>query len=329
MMDRRSFIGSVASGFLALPLGVFAQQQGQIWRIGFLGARSRSTASNPDALYDAFIQGMRDLGYIEGKNLVIEWRFADAKYERLPALAAELVQLKVEVIVTHSTPASQALQRATSTIPIVIASADDPVGAGLVKSLAHPGGNITGLSDLSGDLGPKQFEMLRTVVSELSQVAVLVNPASHTSILKEIETAAQNIGVKILPVEARTPREIDNAFSMMAREKAGAVIVVVDAAFIQQRRQIAELAAKDRLPSISSFREYVEAGGLMSYGANITERYRRAATYVDQILKGAKPGDLPVEQPTTFELVINQKTAKALGITIPQSLLINADKVIE
>ncbi len=274
---------------------------------------------------------MRELGYVEGKNLVIEWRFAEGKAERLPGLAADLLRLKVDVFVTQGSPAASAAQKATATIPIVMGSAGDPVGGGLVKSLARPGGNITEFSNLNVDIGPKRLEMLLSMVPKLSRVAILLSPTNpgHATNLKTVQAAAQTSGVKILPVEARTPQEIENAFSTMTREHAGAVIVAADALFTQQVRQIAELAAKHRLPSISTFREYAEAGGLMTYGSNLTDQYRRAATYVDKIFKGAKPGDLPVEQPTKFELIINGKTAKALGLKIPQSLLISADRVIE
>jgi putative ABC transport system substrate-binding protein len=331
MKKRRKLVIALGASALIAPFASFAQQQGKVWRIGFLAARSRSTASNPDAGYDAFMQGMRDLGYVEGKNLVIEWRFGDSKFERLPALAAELVRMKVELIVTHSTSATEVLQRAAGTIPIVTLGVSDPVSSGFAKSLAHPGGNITGISNLSGDISPKYLEMLRSMVPKLSHVAVLMNPENsfHATVLKNVQTAAQKSRIKILPVEARTAPEIEKAFSAMAREKAGAVIVARETLFTQQVRQIADLAMKHRLPSITAVREYAEAGGLMSYGPNNADLYRRAATYVDKILKGAKPGDLPVEQPTTFELFINGKTAKALGLTIPQELLLRADKVIE
>jgi putative ABC transport system substrate-binding protein len=274
---------------------------------------------------------MRELGYVEGKNLVIEWRFAEGMYERLPTLAAELVKMQVDVIVPAGTPMIIAAQKATTTIPIVFGGINDPVGSGFVKSLARPGGNITGLSNISVDISAKHLEMLLGMVPKLSRVAVLVNPdnSSHAMVLKSVQSAAQRTNAKILPAEARTAPEIEKVFSAVTGAKAGAVIVAGDALFNQQVRQIVELAAKHRLPSVGAIREYVDAGGLMSYGPSITESYRRAATYVDKILKGAKPGDLPVEQPTKFELFINRKTAKALGLTIPQSLLISADKVID
>ena len=331
MITRRKLLMAFGASALASPLASLAQQQGKVWRIGFLGARSRSTLSNPDVYYDAFTQGMRELGYVEGKNLVIEWRFADGKYERLPGLASELVQMKVEVIVTHSTPATQALQRATKTIPIVTAAVIDPVGSGFAVSLARPGGNITGLSVITVDVSPKHIELLKIMMPTLSRVAVLVNPGNpvHAAVLKSIQAAAQQVGIKILPVNARSPEEIERGFAMMKREHAEAVIIVADAFFFGQGRQIAELALKNRMPSIFQDREHVEAGGLMSYGQNVTDFFRRAATYVDKILKGAKASNLPIEQPTRFYLVINRKTANALGLTISQELLLRADEVIE
>jgi putative ABC transport system substrate-binding protein len=329
MNNRRKLVIALGAGALIAPLGSFAQQQSKVWRVGFLALR-RPVALDSDA-FGAFPQGMRELGYVEGKNLVIEWRFADSKMERLPGLAVELAQMKVDIIVTAGTPPASAAQKATATIPIVMGSSSDPVGSGLIKSLARPGGNITGLSDLRGELSPKHLEMLLTMVPRLSRVAVLVDPgdASHVATLQTVRAAAQRAGVKILRVEVRTPQEIENAFPMMVREKAGAVLVVSGGLSIRQGPQIAELAVQNRLPSINEVREYVEAGGLMSYGQNLAEKFRRAAIYVDKILKGAKPADLPVEQPTKFELVINMKTAKALGITIPQSILVQATKVIE
>jgi putative ABC transport system substrate-binding protein len=330
MNNRRKLVVALGASVIAAPLSSFAQQQGKVWRVGFLVSRSRPDSLDSD-VYGAFLREMRELGYIEGKNLVIEWRFADLKYERLPALAAELVQINVNLIVAGGTPAVSAAQKATTTIPIVMGSIVDPVGSGFVASLARPGGNITGLSNLLGDIGPKHLEMLLGIMPKLSRVAVLLNHgnSSHAAVLKSVQAAAQGTGVKVLPMEARTAQEIETAFSMMSKEKAQAVIVVSDGLFTEHRRQIAEMAAKNRLPSISARGDYAEAGFLMSYSPNFAHSWRRAATYVDKILKGAKPADLPVEQPTKFELVINGKTAKALGLTIPQSLLISADKVIE
>ena len=274
---------------------------------------------------------MRELGYVEGKNLVIEWRFAESQNTRLPGLAAELVQLKVDAIVTASPVATKATQKATGTIPIVMGTDPDPIGNGFVKSLARPEGNITGISSLIAQIIPKHLEMLRSIAPKLSRVAMLLNPANatHSSMLQNVQITAQQVGVTIVSGQARSAEELANAFAEMVRQKAEALIVAGDGLFNNKQRAIAELATKYRLPSVSPRREYVEAGGLMNYGPDLTEQYRRAATYVDKILKGAKPADLPVEQPTKFELVINAKTAKALGLKIPQSLLISADKVIE
>lgn len=279
----------------------------------------------------AFPGGMRELGYVEGKNLVIEWRFADGKLDRLPALAAELVALKLDVIVAGGNDSPLALKKATTTIPIVMATASDPVGSGLVTSLARPEGNITGLSTLTNELGPKRLEMLLAMVPKASRVAVLRNPANPASYksLETVQAAGQKLGVKILPTQARTPQEIDDAFASMRQQNASALLVFLNPVFQQQRDQIAELAAKHRLPSMAADQLYAEAGCLMSYGSSLADNLRRAATYVDKIFKGAKPGDLPVEQPVKFEFIINGKTAKTLGIRIPQSLLVQAEKVIE
>ena len=330
MNKRRKLIVALGAGALAAPFASFAQQPDKVWRVGFLSARNRPVSFDADE-YGGFPRGMRELGYVEGKNLTIEWRFADDKPERLPALAAELVQLKVDVIMAGNPPATSAAQKATTTIPIVFGGGGDPVGSGFVKSLAHPGGNITGVSNLAEDVSPKLLEMLLSFVPRLSLVGVLADPdnSSHAAILKNIQAASRKTGVTILPLEPRTPQEIERAFSTMAQKKAGALIVLRGALFTRLVRQIAELAAKNRLPTIAGLRVYPESGGLISYGSNNADNYRRAATYVDKILKGAKPGDLPVEQPTKFELIINGKTAKALGLKIPQSLLISADKIIE
>ena len=313
----------------ATPLLAFAQQ-GKVWRIGILVPLSRP-ASLESHFLGAFPPAMRELGYIEGKNLVIEWRFADGKYERLPALAAELVKLKVDVILAGGSAGVQAAQQTTVSIPIVMASVIDPLHSGFVASLAHPGGNITGLSNMTSDLSPKHLEMLAKTVPNLSRVAVLMNPANpaHPAILRSLQAAAQRVGIVVLPAEARTREQVESAFSAMAKQRAGAMILAIDAFFTQQAPRIAELAARNRLPSISAFREYAEAGGLMSYGQSLADNFRRAASYVDKILKGAKPGDLPVEQSVKFELVINRKTARALGLAIPAEIIGFADQVIE
>jgi putative ABC transport system substrate-binding protein len=296
--------------------------------VGILATEDQLSAQTVVA---AFKQGLQELGYVEGKNLTLQLRFADGKFELVPGFATELVNLKVDVIVSAGTVTTIALQKVTGTIPIVMANTLDPVGNGLVKTLARPGGNITGLSSLGGDIGGKHLEMLLSVAPKLSRVAVLLNPGNQSNplLLKSIQSAALTTSANILPLEARTAPEIENAFSAMTQGKAGAVIVARDGLFISQTRQISELALKNRLPSISEQSEHAEAGGLMSYGVNQREQFRRAATYVDKILKGAKPADLPVEQPAKFELVINLKTAKALGLAIPQSLLLRADEVIQ
>ena len=331
MISRRQLVIAVGASPLVAPFRSLAQQQGKVWRIGILSARSPSGLSNPDPYFDAFVRGMRDLGYADGKNLAIEWRFADGKYELLPGLAVELVQSNVELIVSHSTPGTHALQQATSTIPIVMTSVNDPLGSGFIKSLSRPGGNITGMSLVVTDLSQKYLEMLKTMLPKLSRVAVLVNPgtSSHIAILNNLRAAAQKLAITIVAVEVVSASDLERGFALMVRERTEALIVANDSLFNAQRKHLADLALKNRMPSIIAFREYVEAGGLMSYGQNLPDSYRRAAVYVDKILKGATPGDLPVEQPTKFELVINARTAKALGLKIPQSLLISADKVIE
>ena len=329
-MDRRRFIGTVASGLLAAPLAAEAQQAARIARIGFLAG---NLASGPH-MTDGFRQGMRDLGYVEGRNFVLEFRDAEGKLERLPALAADLVALKVDVIMVGGTLAALAARQATKTIPIVFASAIDPVADGLVTSLARPGGNVTGLSALAPELVGKRMELLKQAVPGVSLVAFLQQPGglgerTVNDIRREADVAARALGVRLQFFEAPGPDDFDRAFSDMTKARAGAMTLFGGAMFLIERRRLVDLAAKNRLPAVYGLREYVDAGGLMSYGPINVDLFRRAATYVDKILKGAKPGDLPVEQPTKFELVINLKTAKALGITIPQSVLGRADEVIQ
>jgi putative tryptophan/tyrosine transport system substrate-binding protein len=327
-MKRREFLFALGAGALATSVSSFAQQPPNVWRIGYLSPRVRMDSLPYER---AFLQGMSELGYVEGKNVVVEWRFADGAYERLPYLAAELVRLNVDVIVAPSSSAIRAAQQATTTTPIVFISTGDPVGSGFVASLARPGGNITGLSNTNLDVSAKLLELLVAMVPKLSRVAVLGNPGSstHAAILKNVRAAAlTRVGVRVLSIEARTREEIERGFARMTQERADSVIVAADAFLNQQAQYIAPLALKRRLPSISQPRVYVEAGGLMSYGQNTAESYRHAAIYVDKILKGAKPADLPVEQPTKFELVVNLKTTKALGLTIPESIRIRADEVI-
>ena len=330
MNNRRKLLVALGAGALASPLSPLAQPATKVWRVGFLRVAAEFTQVDSD-LRDGFLRGLKDLGYVGGKNLVIEWRFAEGKAERLPGLAAELVRLKVDVIVALGTTSTSAAQKATTTIPIVMVNVADPVASGLVKGLARPGGNITGLTDLTSELGPKNLEILLGIMPKLNRVAVLFDPVSSASviILQSYQPAAQRAGVTILPMPAGNAVEIENAFSKMIRENARAVIVAGGNLFTQQMRQIAELAVKHRLLSASTNSPHVQGGLLMSYAPNSVDNYRRAAYFVDRIFKGAKPGDLPVEQPTKFELVINTKTAKALGITIPQSIMARADRVIE
>ena len=330
MKNRRRLVVAMSAGSLVAPFAVLAQAQGKVWRVGFLTMRSRPESFDA-GVFGAFRAGMRELGYVEGNNLLIEWRFADGRPERLAGLASELVQLNVDVIVTAASQPTSAAQKATKTLPIVIGSAGDPVASGFVQSLARPGGNITGVSENAVDIVPKLLEILVRIRPKLSLVAVLTNPdnAALATRLKVIQGAAQSIGVATLPTEARDAKEIGDAFALMALKKAEAVIVPLDPVFILQWRLIADLAAKYRLPSTAGAGEYPQAGGLLSYGPSLPENYRRSAAYVDKILKGAKPADLPVEQPTRFELIINRKTAQALGLTIPQSILISADMVID
>ncbi|HEY8132359.1 MAG TPA: ABC transporter substrate-binding protein [Thermoanaerobaculia bacterium] len=307
-----------------------AQQPANVFRIGILGTYPPTTPEFAH-LWEAFVQGLRDLGYIEGQNLVVDRRFMEGKAERLPELAAELVRLNVRVIVAGGQPPPVAAKRATATIPIVMTNFSDPVGLGLVTNLARPGGNITGLALLTVELVTKQLQLLTQAVPKVSRVALLTNPSNPGAALqrRDAETAARALGLQLQVLEAQRLDELAGAFDAMTSQRAGAVLLPGDSVLYFYRKQIADLAIKNRLPALFAPREFAEAGGLMAYGANIADLYRRAATYVDRILKGANPGDLSIEQPTKFELVINVKTAKALGITIPQSLLLRADEVIQ
>ena len=328
---RLAFTITLLLGGLFSPGGAEAQHAAKIARIGYLES---NLAANP-YMHEAFRQGLRDLGYVEGRNVVIEYRDAEGKLERFPALAAELVALKVDVIFAGGgTPAALAAKQATKTIPIVFASAADPVTSGLITSLAQPGGNVTGLSALTPELVGKRLEQLTQTVPGVRRVAVLWQPGAfgertEKDMLKGAEVAARALGVRLQFVEARGSEDFDRAFSDMTRARAGALTVLPSSMFNSERRRLADLAAKNRLPAVYPQRAYVDAGGLMAYGPNFTDLYRRSAIYVDRILKGAKPGDLPIEQPTKFELVINLKAAKALGLTIPQSVLARADQVIQ
>ena len=334
-MDRRTFLAGTGAVLLAAPLAAEAQLSGKVPRIGCLWPTSPSdTSRNPSdlaTLFAAFREGLRELGYVEGQTIKIEPRWAEGNYDRLTGLAADLVRLKVDVIVTYGTPASQAAKRATDTIPIVMAAIIDPVASGLVASLARPGGNLTGQSMMSPDLAEKQLEILKTVVPKVSRVAVLHNPANpgNAPQVRHAQDAARALGVRLQLLGASSPSEIDSAFAAMTNEQAGAVIVLVDAVLQNHRTRITDLAARHRLPTVYGLSEYAEVGGLLAYGPSRLDMFRHAATYVDKILKGAKPGDLPVEQPNKFALVINVRTAKALGLTIPPSLLQRADEVIQ
>ena len=332
MNNRRRLLVVAGAGALALATlpDALGQRPGKVWRIGYLDLGSRQSSVDAGR-YDALLSGMRELGYVEGKNLVFEARFADGNAERLDSLAAELVRLKVDVILTVGTPASHAAQRTTATIPIVVVFSSDPVREGLAASLARPGGNITGMSAGSAETIQKRVELLRAMVPKLSRVAVIVDPANaaHPPLLLSLQLAMQRLGWAMLPVSVRGPDDIDAAFATMGRENAGAVTVLPDLLFVQQREQISRLALKYRLPSFAMTADFTEAGFLMSYGPNNNENAGRAATFVDKILKGAKPGEMPFELPTRYYLTINRGTAKALGIAIPQELMLRADRVID
>jgi putative tryptophan/tyrosine transport system substrate-binding protein len=328
---RLSAIGlilTLALGILTAPLTAEAQQAPKVHRIGTLSALGTTPGRNP--FVEAFLEGMRTLGYVEGQNFVLEYRGAEGQFEGFPDLAAELVRLKVDVIVAQGTPAALAAKHATTMIPVVMVGVGDPVGSGLVASLARPGGNITGLSNLSPELVGKQLEFLKDVRPTVSRVAVLWNPANpaHALLVRAADVAAQALGVQLHIVEGRGPDAFDSTFAAMTSAHAGALLVLADNIFFEHRRRLAELAAMSYLPTMHQDGRMVEAGGLISYAASVPDVWRHGATYVDKILKGAKPADLPVEQPTKFELVINLKTAKALGLTIPPTLLFQADEVI-
>ena len=329
LTSRRAFIGTLAGGLLALPLAVDAQQSGKVARIGFLEAGSASANQH---FLDAFRRGLRELGYVEGRDIVVEQRWAEGQNDRFPALLAELNRLKVDVIVQASTSGALAAKAAISTIPVVFVGVLDPEGNGLVASLARPGGNLTGFAQ--GDdsrLVAKRLELFKEAVPRIVRVGVLWNPrASGLEVRqKELQPAAATLRVTLKSFEAEDSNQLDGAFAAMRRERIDGLLVVTDPLTLRHRARIVNLAAKARLPAVYGFGEFARAGGLMAYGANIAELFRRAATHVDKILKGAKPADLPVELPTTFELIINLKTAKALGLTIPHSLLQRADEVIQ
>jgi putative ABC transport system substrate-binding protein len=325
-VNRRRFI-TLLGGAAAWPIAARAQQPGRLPTIGFLGSTTLLAESQRLA---AFVQRLRELGWIEGRNVTIEIRWAEGRTERFARIAAELVRLKVDVILTHNTPTVLAAKQATSVIPIVFAAAGDPVGTGVVASLARPGGNVTGLSTQSGDLGAKRLELLREIVPGLRRLAIMANVGAPNAVLEmdEVQAAAHTLGLEVAAPEIHRAEDIAPAFEAL-KGRADALYVCVDPLINSNRVRINTRAVAARLPTMHGFREHVEAGGLMSYGANYSDLFRRAADYVDKILRGAKPGDIPVEQPTKFDLVINLTTAKALGLTIPESFLLRADEVIE
>jgi putative ABC transport system substrate-binding protein len=329
MNNRRKLITLLGASAFTMPLGVFAQSQDKVRRIGYLSAPTRASV---ERAHDEFIRALRDHGWVVGKNLAIEYRWADGKVERLPGLAAELVRQKVELIVAPAGSAALAAKNATTTIPIVMIFPSDPVGTGLVASLRRPGGNVTGTSFApSSEIYGKQLQILKETIPHATRVALMSNPAEFGSTLqmKEVEAAARALNIQLLRVEARGPEDFAKAFAAIAKERAEALLVSRDSTFLVNREKVADYALKGRLPTMFSWRENVEAGGLMGYSVNMIDFIGHAAGYVDKILRGAKPEDLPVELPTQFELVINMKTARALGLKIPNSILLRADKVIE
>jgi len=328
MMNRRTFLSGLPLGALSAPLAGGAQQPGKVYRIGILSTVSASTY---ESLIGLLRHRLRDLGYDDGKNLVIEYRWAQGELDRLPGLAAELVALKVDVIVTHSDPGARAAKQATTTIPIVVVTMSDPLRSGLVASLARPGGNLTGFSIVDRELDLKRLELLKEVVPKASRLGVLGVQGTHPSdVSEELSAAARSMGVGLHRVRVRVVDDFPGAFSAMAKEGVSALLVANFAWLYDHTAEVAALALKHRLPTIGgSTIRFAQGGGLLAYGPSVPDLWRRAAGHVDRILKGAKPGDLPIEQPTKFELVINLKTAKALGLTIPQTLLLRADQVIQ
>jgi putative ABC transport system substrate-binding protein len=326
MSKRRELVIALGASALVAPLGSFAQQQGRVWRIGILDA----TSTNP-ALLEAFRKGLHELGYVEGKNLVIEYRSADGRLERLAELAIELVRTKVDVIVPRGTNASQAAKNATATIPIVVAAVGSPVETGLVKSLSHPGGNVTGLSSVTADLTAKRLEFIKETVPGARRIGCLINRSNPDAAigLKQIEKEGQSRGVQLQLLDVRKSEDLAPTFEVARKQGVDAIVVIGNSLFQPIRELIVELALKHRLPTIYPAREFVDAGGLMSYSIDYAQLYYRAASFVDKIFKGAKPADMPVEQPTKFELVVNLQAAKALDLTFPQRVLLRADEVIQ
>ena len=326
-MDRRTFLGSLAGGLLAAPRAAVAQRTSRVWRVGYLEYSYPTRARD----LDEFRQRLRELGYVEGRSLVIESRVADPSFENVRALAADLVARKVDVIAASGNATIAALRQATTTIPIVMINSGDPVGAGFVTSLAHPGGNVTGLANLAEGLSAKWLELLLQAAPGITRVGVLMVPdiTAHTTYLNEIKATAQRSGIAVLALEVRGRDEIERVLGGFAKGRALGLVVLPNPVTLTNQVRIVELAAKSRLPVMYPWPEFIESGGLMAYSSNRHESYRRAAGFVDRILKGAKPADLPIEQPTKFELVINLRTARTLGLTLPPALLERADRVIE
>jgi putative ABC transport system substrate-binding protein len=327
-MDRRTFLGTFAGGLLAAPIAAQAQPQANASRIGILGG---STPTSPEAahVWAGFFQGLRELAYVDGRNIVIEGRYYGDSIERLPTLAAELVRLKVDVIVAGAPPAPEAARRATATIPIVMINHNDPIGSGLVASLAKPAGNVTGMSLATPALRGKQLQLIKEVVPRLTSVAILWNPNGPSLELSALEAAARSLNLQLHVVEARTSSEFPAAFAAATTKRAGALLPHGGSVYFADRVRLVQVAAESRLPTLYGVKEYVEAGGLIAYGVDLRDSARRAAAYVDKILKGSKAGDLPIEQPIKFQLFVNLKAAKSLGLTIPQSVLLRADEVIQ
>ena len=327
-MDRRAFIGTMTGALLAAPLAAEAQPTGKVYRIGFLGNSTEALEAN---LVGPFREGLRERGYVEGRDLTIEYRWAEGAYERFPALIAELIALKVDIIVTAGTPAALAVKRSTTTIPVVMAAIGDPIGTGLVKSLARPGGNLTGLVAIAPDLEGKRLELLTQIVPKLLSVAFLANPANplHVTSEKQASAAAKALHLKVVFFPVRVEGEFDHSFQAIVGQRSGALIMLADRLFLHHRARIVEFTARHRLPAVYAYNELVQVGGLMSFGPSYPEMHRRAAYFVDRILKGARATDLPMEQPSKFELILNLRTARTLGLVIPQEVLQRADQVIE
>ena len=324
-MKRREFI-TVLCCAVAWPLA--SRAQGRIPRVGFMG---NSTAALEANLVDSFREGLRELGYEEGRNIAIEYRWADGQYERFAALVTELIAAKVDVIVTAGTPAALAVKKATSTVPLVMVAVGDPVGTGLVPSLARPDGNLTGLSSVAPDLEGKRLELLREIVPSVSRIAVFLNSVNpfHATSMRQAQTAGKTLGIKVQQYDIRKSEDLDGAFAAIRKERPDALLILADRVFLHNRERIVDFTGEQHLPNVNAYKELVEAGGLISYGPSYEDMHKRAAIYVNKILKGAKPGNLPIEQPTKFTLIVNLKAAKALGISMPPAVLSRADEVIE